>query len=322
MSSVLHLSGEEYFEDPWKNLSEIVEAEPGRLMIDVPPQLPCDRREIPLHVLEVGEDLHLYSAKRSGVAVLVNQSTGQIRTALTRLAPPPLPTFPSFDIQKSTIDLRSTFAIPRTEERYGVGFIAGPYCGGLLPLELGPQTTIWTDSAVAEFLRARRGQLGSRPITAGNAAVRWTDQPATFTEAALAPSSSSIELRAPRVVLASETPEAILNVRFRLPVHKADVFTQSGIDAQLHRQAIAGVPISLVIVDSFNGAPNIIHLHAPIYRELEPEGDEFIGEGAFALDLFKVGQIVSRPRTYFIYAISGSRIEGPAMFAVVDEKLL
>jgi hypothetical protein len=328
MSSVLRLSGEEYFEDPWKNLSEVVETEPGRLTIDMPPRLACDRNQIPLHVLEIGEDLHLYSVKRSGIAVLVNQSNGQIRTALTRVTPPPPQSFATFDIQRTTIDLRSLFAIPRTEERYTAGLMAGPYRSGPLPLELGPPATVWSDPAVAEFLRSRRGRLGARPIAATVHSVRWIEsRPEMFAEPSAA--KSFIEMRAPRVVLASETPEAILNVRFRLPVHKFDVFTAaesrgwvSGIEMPPQRRPIAGVPISLVIIDSFNGAPYVIHLQAPIYRDLESQGEALVGEGGFALNLFNVGEIDSRPRTYFIYAVSGLHIEGPALFAVVDETLL
>ncbi|RMG09524.1 MAG: hypothetical protein D6731_19400 [Planctomycetota bacterium] len=146
------------------------------------------------------------------------------------------------------------------------------------------------------------------------------------------PSERGIQLEAlDRVVVLPEEGQAASRLRgvFRLPVrfherYKPDVEEGAGL-AALEPKPSAVVRVDLVVVAGDEPRYEHLTLRVPVYDPLPvaDEGSDPEATGGFEVDLLALcPRLAQRPQTYFVYAVSGDVLAGPAPTALVREATL
>lgn len=148
--------------------------------------------------------------------------------------------------------------------------------------------------------------------------VRWRD----VADAPAPPASPGIALAADRVLAPTE-PGArwMLRAGWRLPVRPQDVAREAKEGEPpppLPPDVKAVVPITLVFTAASTPGPWRVPLRVPCF---DLAGD--VGQGQLELDLLKVPGAPRAPGdTYFVYAVAGDILAGPAVTALVSEDAL
>lgn len=151
------------------------------------------------------------------------------------------------------------------------------------------------------------------------------DAPARYREvegAPAPPGAPGIALEVERALVPTE-PGARWSLRagWRLPVRPADRVPEpkpDGPPPPFAPEVRAVVPITLVITGARGAGPWRVPLRVPC---LDLAGD--VGTGQLELDLLRVRGAPRAPgETYFIYAVAGEVLAGPAVSALVSEDAL
>jgi hypothetical protein len=217
--------------------------------------------------------------------------------------------------EASTLDLAARLRLPLGANEYAVSLICLDQVSNGCRLKV-IDSAAFHDVAAEEFARAyREEQLGPPRIQPepGTSSVNYTKQPASPE----IPAQPGIALEAPRVTVMRADRPCVLHGAFRLPAQAAVPVPR----AAGEKAPTAIVSIGLLLTGSVQAEPVVLNLNVPGYATLEKQGSETFATGYFALDLCAFAPLAAAVQTWFIYAVSGEVMAGPALAAFVNPVL-
>lgn len=332
----LQLDDEVFFGDPTPalraRLPELDDEGFRGLLLDGPAVVPLDREALPLAGLFTLTGRQLELGAPAGRALLVGAAdTGAVACGLA-LHPGKEPARrpagggrPPAGLPAPSLDASVTGAAFALDARRQVGAL--PWAPGAwtfwLVLRDLPSNPARVRLAPAEGAAARAAEPQAAPWPAPvwppeSAAARYRD----VEGAPPPPAGRGVALRAERALVPTE-PGArwTLRLAWRLAVRPGERVPPPE-DGQppppFPPDVQAVVPITLVITGAGAAGPWVVPLRVPC---LALAGDE--GSGQVELDLLGVRGAPRAPGdTYFVYAVTADRLDGPVATALVDEAAL
>ncbi len=191
------------------------------------------------------------------------------------------------------------------------------------------------DPAVEEFLNAQRRPafppaISPPPDAHANPYLPRADSPAP-------PSGPGIVLAVERVAVHGRERSCVLRGTFRLPILPRDMVKvlpgPAGSEAE--RQAIADgwvdvgdadaiavLPVALLLTGDQRAEPLLIQLHVPVYGPFDATDSSDGARGYFALDLFKLLPDDVFIQSYAVWAVSRGVLSEPVLLGLVTESML
>lgn len=332
------LSGDEYWDDPLKNVDElqmeyVMERKFG-IYVDAPDAVdPNKRATLPMPLLHVTSGQRENKAPLRGMGKLLAVKLEDRKVLMNGALPPRdkvkgEPRVPNDDplTFQQTIDLQERLKLLDESGTYVVRVINVGQLSNVLTVKVERKKPTSDDPAVVEFLESKRTPKTFPPPPAPSAGLRRG--PDGKPEAGpAAPGDLGIALQAQRVVLLDDRAQAVIKGSFRLPVLKQERVpapeqvkpgekpTQPDYGTP---RPTAILPITLLVIGDAAGDLSFFDLRVPTWDAL-PESDP-VATGTFAIDVLpKVG---TRPQTYHIYAVCGETFVGPTLMATVTEDML
>jgi hypothetical protein len=191
------------------------------------------------------------------------------------------------------------------------------------------------DPAVLEFLTAQRRPAFppavSPPLDAGtNPYLPRPDSPS-------APAGPGIVLTVDRVAVHGPGRSCVLRGSFRLPILPRDMVKHlpGPVGSEAERlaladgwldvgddEAIAVLPVALLLTGNQRAEPLLIPLHVPIYGPLEAKDTSAGARGFFAVDLFRLLPEDLLIQSYAVWAVSRSVLSDPVLLGLVTESMV
>lgn len=348
----LGLEIDDYWEDPWKTLSDFGWnriGEGGRgVVIDLPAEVDTDKRAtIPLLAYYSGTRRELAEASflASGWVTIMDLRRSQLSVGSTRPEGVPIPSGEvdprvADDLrgESFSLDLVDDLFVSLEPTRLLVAVVIRDQVSNRLAVQVGEGPGSYQDPEVKRFLEEQRGKRAPRLPLPPLDDPRLNVSPE---EPLAAPTEPGVRLEAPRVVVAREGESAWLRVAYRVSTPPADaigdearpdweaaVFGEAPEEASEGESAderpvfSAVAAMTLLFVGSKDEPPVLIELVVPTSEEIVEGEDDPIVTGAFELDLLRYPQLADNPQTYWIYAFSGEVMSPPTTFAVVSEDQL
>ena len=193
------------------------------------------------------------------------------------------------------------------------------------------------DPAVQDFLAAQRRPGYPAPVTPTSDSTSSANPYRPRPDSPAPPAGPAIVLAIDRVVIESRGRSCVLRGSFCLPVLPRDVVRPlpgpPGSEAeQLARadgwvdvgdpQAVAVVPISILLTGDQRAEPILLSLQIPIYSPLEMAADGQVARGHFAVDLFASLPDPLLIQSYAVWAVSRGILSAPVVVGVVSEAML
>jgi hypothetical protein len=133
-----------------------------------------------------------------------------------------------------------------------------------------------------------------------------------------------IDLSIDRVVVFRPGGRCILRGSYSLPILPRHLVVAGEKRNEVgDPQALAVVPIDLVLVGNLNAGPYMLKLRVPAYEAVgKSKAAPGQVSGSFSIDLFSLKEMPRMPQTYYIWAFSGETLGGPAPMSIVTEQML
>jgi len=328
------LSENEYWSDPWKNLSEFAWDRIGNniegIVIDCPDFVALDfRQTLPMLAYYSGQTADLQYAPFDRVAVIAAMNLEEnrllARGAIARDAPPPSPPTakpaPGFSGLEYLVDLRQATGMEWRPSIYLVTVVMRDKVSNRQNVRLEYSKMSFEDPEVKKFLEEQRRKLPPRtpspPVT--DRSVRYSLQKDSLP----LPEAIGITLAADRIVVGRAGEKGRLRGSFRLPVSPADVARLPAKSASVDALPVTAVAaIALMATGSEISSPVVLPLNVPSHQMVTGTPEAPVAVGYFEIDLLKIPALLANPQTYFIYAFSGEVMAGPVLMAIVGEDSL
>jgi hypothetical protein len=336
-NSILGLTPDEYWSNPWKNLDslaadKLMSGERG-IYIDAPATLiPGARRTAPLLTVYCdSRETMVFSPFKLNSSVVVMRLIDndlRVRKAFTQDEPPTPPTnppSPGMAAREYTIDLLATNTLREDDPGEHIAMvILRDMPSNRVYIRMERAGSTFNDPEVEKFIAERRAKLPASDISPpeGDAATFGDG-----TGCPPIPEKPGIALNIDRVIVRDEG-RAIVRGSFRLPLLPADVISSpaklpKGLTKKIGRPAPTGVAkIWLVAFPAAGGGPRKIAIHAPTFTKVEGLPDEPSATGFFHINLLADDDLSLDPDTYFLYAFSNIHMTGPHPMAIVAEAAL
>lgn len=326
------LQNEEFWSQPWKNISPIQRAMVGgrkdALLMEAPAQANVgERRDVPVLVFQSGAASDISSPPFENVAVLVASRTSDratfANTAAAGVPPPTGPQGTSWKGRTFTLNLRDRLDIPWERGTFAVRVLMRERASAVRRVEL-VESGAYEDPEVTRFLEQYRP--APAPV--------WPTERPTLPSYAADPSTPAlpkgagegVALAIERVSVAVRGTPLVLRGRFALRVRRGEIMpplredelSRAGEASALSDVAprpTAIIPLTVVITGSKDHTPATVVLRVPTYDEIERAGD--VVTGAFAVDLFELG-FPATEQTHFAWAFAGDVASEPAVFALLS----
>lgn len=337
------LTGDEYWSNPWKNLSKlartaVLETRP-MLVADTPESfVPGSKDELPLLVMYADDRQEMAKTpfKQSGVIVAMRLDANRLkaRKAFTQDEPvkPEGDVSPGFAAREYKIGLLGTGVLDTDSPgNYLITVLVRDRVSNRLPLRIGAPAQTFKDDEVAKFLAAQRAKLPATNVhpEEGGDAVVYGDGAGCPP----IPAKEGIALSCERVVVLTKDEHGALTARgmvagsFRLPLMPNDVVTNPdkapvGVKKKVGRACTGVVGISLLALGADDNAPRITRLDVPVFSKIEGDPGRPVATGHFQFDLFTDERVTGRAQTYFIYAFSSEHMSTPTAMGLVTEDQL
>ena len=330
MTGFLGIEGADYWDDPYKNEDDVVDdlldGEELGYFLDGPVAVDLNSRaSLPL---VVATHLSLSDARgvdlrRCALLVTVHQERGEVHVGR------------AFRWKQSPSKPQGAGPAPEGTQAEMFVVQAREQISDL-PWESG---TLWSQLVVLGQATNRvETTLGPGSGSAAETPLRqiWPpeDEGADYSSVSDAPAlndGANLALSVPRVVVDEAGAKCVLKGRYRLPVAARDVVPGPPTDPQARsaweppdvgdRSASAMVPITLVLAQQSDLEPLVFNLVLPVRQEVDSHGGTVV-DGAFAIDLFSLPEMLRLPQTYHIWAYSGVAFCGPIPMAIVSEEML
>jgi hypothetical protein len=328
MSKPFGLKNDEYWTNPWKNLSAIswerVDKDIAGILLDAPDSVPLDAQEsLPALAYHSDKTSALWQApfREHGVVTALRLEDGAFFAA--KAVPPSGPEAPKgpepspgFAGEEYEMDLREVLSLEWTPGNLCVTAFLRERASNRVKVALGPSTAAYKDPAVERFLAEERAKSPQRalsyPRQAAFDAVTVPFRPADGAKLGL-------QFTAHRVMVADPGAPGKLHVSWRLPVRPTDVTKDAP------KPLIKGLPpvtavaaISLLLIGSERGTPVPLRLRVPSFDPVSQEDDAAVATGSFTVDLLGLDDLIEDPQTWFIYGFAGESLHGPATVAIVS----
>ena len=292
-------------------LTEHIEAEETGVALCVPPRVPAGGRELRIAGFRV-ETLRNAARRPSfetmAVIVAAQLATGRVRAARAFRNTIGAACVPLADPGEGYTG--STLRID-VAERLGIPLVPGPIALWMIARDrvAGPERILVEspppqgidDPEVAKFIAARQQRTTVKPGGADPRTV-WPEETVfgKYPRYRKGPESPAM----PEKGIAIRVNQAILAGSFRLNIPRLHAVTEplSG------DPTTAVVPITLVIIDNDIPGPLVRHLRVPSFSTTDAK------EGYFNLSLPSFSIRWEPGHTYFIYAVCGDTLSGPALF--------
>jgi hypothetical protein len=191
------------------------------------------------------------------------------------------------------------------------------------------------DPAVQEFLNAQRRPAFPAAISPplDGSANPYLPRPDSPTP----PSGPGIVLAVDRVAVHGRDRSCLLRGSCRLPISPRDMVKHlpGPVGSEAERlaiadgwvdvgdpEAIAVLPVTLLLTGNQRAEPLLIQLQVPIYGPLGPTDSSDGAHGYFAVDLFKLLPDDVFIQSYAIWAVSRSVLSEPVLLGLVTESML
>lgn len=350
---LFELSGDDYWENPWKTSAVLHERYildlAFGLYIDGPPEVvPGVHRSIPVPFLYVAKMRDAYSTELGQMAKIVVARQEDHALFVTNALPPrdkevPLPKVgkDSDDptSEKHVIDLESQLRLLAQPGTYRVVVLLKDRASNRIELKVAPPRAEHADPEVKTFLDSFRKPRPTLPPGAPSPELVWTETasgPAPPADAPPVPGKDGIAMKVERVVLNTAGAEAILKCSFRLGVLKSELVPPPlprATDPQAPHELVVSdpygtprptaiLPITIVVLGSVTPSHVVISLQVPVFQPFDTTAPERSATGRFAIDLLANPNLGITPQTFAIYAFGGGEMSGPVLMATVTEDML
>lgn len=328
MSKPFGLKNEEYWTDPWKNLSDVswerVDKDIAGILLDAPDHVPLDTQSsLPVLAYHSGPTQSLWQApfRDHGAITALRVEDDVFFTA--KAVPPSGPETPKdpepspgFAGEEFEIDLRESLSLEWAPGTLWVTAFLRDQGSNRVKVVMGPSPAAYKDPAVDRFLAEERAKLPQRslayPRQAAMDSVTVPFRPADGAKLGL-------QFTAHRIMVAEPGASGKLHVSWRLPIRPTDVSNEGP------KTLIKGLPpvtavaaISILFIGSEFGSLFPLSLRVPSFEPVEQEDGSPVAAGSFTLDLLGLNALTEDPQTWFVYGFAGEILQGPATIAVVS----
>ncbi len=337
MQGFMQLLPGEYFTDPFKNESTVIDglfasAFTG-VALDAPALVELDlRTTVPILALRVWPNREKPQLDFEQTAILtavdLRSNFVHVGTAFDlggrgRGQPPDPPTSDAEELpegmnaQPYDIDARKRLGLPWERSLLLVTIFARDQQTNRVRVTLDQSQASYRDPEVERFLEERRKLEPPWPIAPHP--VRGTPLPSYEKQPASppVPESHGVALVAPRLVSQDPTATVIVHGSFRLPLEAGRRVRVEHHAIYPHGAPAAVAPITLVVTGSIVAVPFVFRLVCPAAIVPRSDGEDLVGH--FALDLQLLGNLKRLAQTNFLYAFAGETMSGPTAIAIVAE---
>jgi hypothetical protein len=327
------LTDSQYWTDPLASRMQVFRAlkQLGRdvVAIGAPQFAPIDQREsLPVLAFRCGPMEQIYNVPFASHAVMVVVELERNRVAIgpianeedVELPPPPdaKTMMTGTGSENAVVDLRNDLEIDWQPGTLMVTVIMRNLVSNRVRIELGKSPGSYHDEEVERFLAGEAKLAEPMVNPPAGAPLPSYERRAGSPEI---PEQPGIALATTRVVVDRAGATSLLYGSFRLPVREHER-VKKGMAAGSGRDTAptAIVGITLVITNSDVAGMNAMRLDVPSWDPLV--GATPMVTGHFTIDLLSTGMVGPEAQTYFVYALSGEHLTGPAPAALVSESQL
>ncbi|MFN8547843.1 MAG: hypothetical protein U0527_07735 [Candidatus Eisenbacteria bacterium] len=295
--------------------------------VDAPTFIPIDTRTTcPLLVQRCGPERDLWAVdfSRHGLVVLSSTDTRVVRAefALDQdFADPEEPVDPAdapdgYGSQAHLVELRELLSLPWNPARYATFVVMREHRSNAVLLHLGRSGSAFDDPEVEAFLERERAKaspgLIHPPLGRPVPTYKRLDVSPPI------PDEPGIALTVERVVALKPGAQCLVRGSFRLPV-----LPQERVTGRYEGHCPEGDPtallsISLLVTGGDRATPTVLPLAIPTFDPLDRQAARPIATGYFCFDLLSFAAMSHDVQTYFVYAIAGEFVTGPAPAALVS----
>jgi hypothetical protein len=348
--SLFGLSGEDYWQDPWKGSAQMHETfvlgSKYGLYIDAPPSVNAAvHSTVPIPMFYVAELREAYKISLNTMAKLIAIRLEDRAFFIENALPPRDKAAPEMKVGKDSsdptskkmmIDLHTQLRVLDRPGKYRIVVLLQQQASNVVETVVEQKRVQHPDPEAQKFIESfKLPEIPPPPPPPPSVELRWVRKP----DAPLQPLEGSppipdkpgIEMKVDRVVLNKPGASAILKGSFRLPVLKRDLLPERPSDMDLRvpftpeygmPRPIAMLPITLVILGSESAVETVISLSVPTFDPFDPASKENVGTGFFAIDLLANPNLRGEARIFSIYAFCGEFMKGPAVMATVTPEML
>lgn len=339
--SPLGLGGTDYWDNPWKNntrlIDEHVYGEKYGVFIDAPPEVDLNKRTtIPMPLFWAASPDDAVSVDLQDTAKLVVCDVGRRTVAVVGAVTPtdevrdspPRGKRSVGSSQNHVTDLATRGGV-RDVGTYVVTVLLRDKAANRRMIKVTRPPTGYQDPEVARFLEEQRAKAVPPPPAAATPAGRPFPAFAAAEGSPSVPASPGLAVTAPRVFVLGQGKPCAIRVAFRLIARPEDVVPPppplEDKEARLRDRygeprPTAIIPITVVITASKDVSEKVHHLRVPTWDPVPAAGGPVTGH--LALDLFGDMRTSRSPQTHFVSVFAAEHMSGPHSIGVVSEDQL